>query len=268
MMRVVALLIVVLSLAACHQKSGGYSAEPVRQHRRESLEAKRLLQGIWVDNVSEEVSFRAKGDTIYYPDATSQPSHFRIVGDTLELGVQHYPIVKQGEYIFWFENQAGDIVKLRKSENPDDSLAFVVHQMPEILSLTEVMKLDSVVMYNGERYHWYIAMNPTKYRVRKTSYNGDGVAVDNFYYDNIIHISLFQGKLQLYSRDFNKQAYVADVPQEFLDQAVLGNMQFDHVDQLGFHFNATICIPDGASCYLVETLVGFKGELTMKLLEY
>ena len=265
-MRIAVILVVILLLASCNGQQGDVTSTHPKSSK-ESLEAKHLLQGVWVESSSGEVSFRADGDTIYYPDAASQPTYFRIVNDTLELGAQHYPIVKQGEYIFWFRNQTGDVVKLSKSESADDSLAFV-HRQPEILSVTEVVKLDSIIMYKGERYHWYIAINPTTYRVHKTNYNGDGVAVDNIYFDNIIHISLFQGRNQLYSRDFNKRMYSADVPDDFLEQAVLGNMQFERVDADGFHFNATICIPDGASCYMVETLIDFSGKMTMKLLEY
>ena len=264
--RLFALFFIILVFASCkHQPADSVESQP--KHEVESREAKRLLQGIWLEETTEEVLFRAEGDTIYYPDASSQPTHFRIINDSLELGSQRYPILKQSEYQFWFQNQGGDVVKLTKSETADDSLAFL-HNQPEILSLSEVLKLDSVVMYDGERYHWYIAINPTKYRVRKVTYNGEGVAIENIYFDNIIHISLFQGKRQLYSRDFNKRMYGSDVPEDFLEQAVLGNMQFDHVDAKGFHFNATICIPDGASCYLVETLIDFTGKMTMTLLEY
>ena len=80
--------------------------------------------------------------------------------------------------------------------------------------------------------------------------------------------SIYQGNNCLFSRDIRKQLYLSDVPQSFLDQAILANMQYDRVDAFGFHFNATLCIPDGSSCYLVETLVSFDGQLTMKLLEY
>ena len=34
----------------------------------EDQEAKKALQGIWIDQETETVSFCAKGDTIYYPD--------------------------------------------------------------------------------------------------------------------------------------------------------------------------------------------------------
>lgn len=256
---------VLLLLAACKQQQEHVDAaaeEPV-----ENLEAKAMLQGIWIESETDQVSFRAFGDTIYYPDSTSQPAYFRIVNDSLCLGDNRYAIVKQTDHLFCFQNQAGDEMRLEKSEMAEDSMAFSASQ-PEILSLTEVLKTDSVVTFGGERYHWYIAVNPTKYRVTKTTYNSEGVGVENIYYDNIIHISLYRGATCLFSRDFKKQMYSQNVPPEFLDQAVLGNMRYDHIDARGVHFNATLCIPDGASCYLVETLVGFDGKTSMKVLEY
>ena len=62
--------------------------------------------------------------------------------------------------------------------------------------------------------------------------------------------------------------YEDKVPKEFLSQAILGGMTYDYIDAKGVHFNATLCIPEEASCYMVETLVGFDGQLSMNLLEY
>jgi len=104
--------------------------------------------------------------------------------------------------------------------------------------------------------------------VVKRSYNEDGVEVENVYYDNIMHISVYHGAKCIYSSDFRKQQYAGKVPAEFLKQAVLGNMEYSHADAEGLHFNATLCIPDGASCYLVESLISYKGRMTMKLVEY
>jgi hypothetical protein len=64
--------------------------------------------------------------------------------------------------------------------------------------VSELQKTDSVVFYGGERYHWYIAINPTRYRVMKTTYTDDGMGVENVYYDNIIHVSLYKGAQKLY----------------------------------------------------------------------
>lgn len=254
----------LLLLVACGQGGGGNS--PVEENV-EDAEAKSMLQGIWIEDETQVVAFRAVGDTIYYPDSTSQPAHFSIVGDSLCLGGHRYPIVKQGDHVFWFMNQTGDLRKFIKSDDEGDTIAFANRQ-PEILTVTEVIKMDSVVFYGGERYHWYIAVNPTKYKVVKMNYSSEGVGVENVYYDNIIHISLYHGATCLYSHDFNKQMYAASVPEEFLRQAILGNMQYDNVDSRGVHFNATLCIPDEASCYLVETLISLDGKMTMQLLEY
>ena len=252
-----------LSFLACKQQRADGSINDAS----EDLEAKAMLQGIWIESETEEVSFLAKGDTIFFPDSTSQPSYFCIVRDSFCLGENRYAITKQTEHLFCFQNQAGEEVRLEKSENKEDSLAFSDNQ-PEILSLNEVLKIDSVVSFGGERYHWYIAVNPTRYKVTKETYNSDGVSVENVYYDNIVHISLYRGSACLFSRDFKKQMFADDVPQQFLEQAVLGNIKYDHVDSRGVHFNANLCIPDVASCYLVETLIGFDGQMTKKLLEY
>ena len=49
---------------------------------------------------------------------------------------------------------------------------------------------------------------------------------------------------------------------------VLANMEFSHIDADGLHFNATLCIPDGATCYMVESTISYTGVPSMKLVEY
>lgn len=254
----------LLMLASCQRQHQASVVPEVEE--QEDADAKAMLQGVWQEELTEEVVFRAEGDTIYYPDPSDQPAHFRIVSDSLEVGTHRYPIVKQTEHLLWFRNQSGDVTKLVKSEEADDTLAFI-RQPSEVLMPKEVLKIDSVVNYDGKRYHWYIAVNPTRYRVTKTDYNGEGVAVENVYFDNIIHISLYQGSNCLFSRDFKKSMYEGEVPPSFLEQAILGNMQYNLIDSHGVHFDATLCIPDEASCYLVETLIGFDGKFTLKLVE-
>lgn len=240
-----------------------------QQHEGEDPEAKAMLQGVWQDEETEELSFWAKGDSIYYPDSTSQPTGFAIVGDELILLSTNarYHIEKQTEHTFWFKNQGGDVVHLVKSDAPLPD-EFVRGEQQRIMTYTEVVKQDSVVIYNNERYHWYIAINPTKYKVHTTAYNNDGVEVDNVYYDNIMHVSLFKGANKFFSRDFRKQDYAQKVPEQFLTQSVLSNMEFSGVDEKGFRFVATICIPDGATCYKAENRISFDGKLTTTLIEY
>ena len=257
----------IMLWTACSPKSSASSSGEVEE--AESKQAKSLLQGIWVDDETEEVSFRAIGDTIYYPDTISQPTAFKIIKDSLVLGDvgAKYFIEKQSEHVFWFRNQNGDIVKLAKSDDPIHVFAFV-HDKPEVMSYTQVVKTDSVVVYNGQRYHWYLAINPTKYKVHTTSYSDDGLEVDNVYYDNIMHISVFRGADKLFSTDFKKQLYASKIPKEFIEKSVLSNMEFSGVDEKGFHFVATICIPDGATCYKAENQISFEGKLTTTLVEY
>ncbi|MBQ6548727.1 MAG: DUF4738 domain-containing protein [Prevotella sp.] len=250
----------VVLLAACSGQSG--------KDVTENKEAKAMLQGIWIDAESGDVSFRVDGDTIFYADSTSMPAYFRILGDSLVLGSgTSYAVAKQSPHLFWFVNANGDVVKLEKSDDPVDATEFT-HDTPSVLSYTYQVKTDSVVMYNGNRYHWYIAINPTKYKVITRTYNDDGIEVENVYYDNIMHVSVFQGSRQLYSSDFRKQQYANQVPVQFLEEAILANMEFTHIDADGLHFAATLCQPDASSCYQVESLITPHGQMTMKLIEY
>jgi len=259
-------VIIYLALAFC--SCGNRSANVPVAEQEEDRDAKTMLQGFWVDDEIEELAVHVKGDTIFYSDSTSMPAYFRIVGDSLVLASgATYNIDRLSENLFWFHNQNGDLVKYRRSSNPEEDSTFV-HDTPRIMTYTHQVKTDSVVSYGGDRYHWYIAINPTKYKVIKHSYSDDGVEVDNVYYDNIMHISVYKGAQKLYSSDFRKSQYSKYVPADFLEQAVLGNMEFSNIDAEGLHFNATLCIPDDASCYLVETLISYKGELKMKTIEY
>jgi len=250
----------IVILASCNRQKSSSMVEDTN--------AKNMLQGVWLNEDDGSVSFRVKGDTIYYADSTSVPAYFRIIGDSLVLGSgTRYAIQKQSEHLFWFLNQNGDLLKLTKSDNPEVDTEFV-HDSPSVMTFTHQVKRDSTVLYNNERYHWYIAINPTKYKVTLHTYNNDGVEVENVYYDNIMHISVYHGSRCLYSSDFRKRQYEKYVPASFLEEAILANMEFSHIDADGLHFNATLCIPNGASCYLVESLVSYTGQMTMKLVEY
>lgn len=258
MKKLFAISLLVVVLAGCRQNNTSSQSE--------NAEAKSMLQGVWVDSESGDVSFRVSGDTIYFSDATSMPVRFHISGDSLYLASgTAYGIVKQTEHLFWFRNLNGDLLKLQKSDEEDEELT---QNSPSVLTYTHQVKVDSVVTYNGSRYHWYIAINPTKYKVSKRSFNDDGLEVENVYYDNIMNVSVFEGARRLFSSDFHKQQYQGLVPATFLDEAILANMEYSHIDAAGLHFNATLCIPDGATCYIVEAVISYKGALSMQLVEY
>ena len=262
MMRLGIVVVAMLLMAGC---TGCQSDSQVEEDR----EAKDLMQGVWVDAETEDLTFRVSGDTIFYADSTSMPAYFKIVGDSLVLSSgTTYAIEQHTAHIFSFRNQNGDLVTLNKLDDAETDSLCVRSTTPTVMTYTHQVKTDSVVSYNGARYHWYIAINPTRYKVVRRTYNDDGMEVENVYYDNIMHISIYNGAQRLYSCDFRKQQYAHLVPVKFLDEAVLANMEFAKADAAGLHFNATLCIPDGASCYLVETVISYKGEMTMKLLEY
>ena len=231
----------------------------------EDTDAKSMLQGVWIDSDTQEVNFKAKGDTIYYADSLYQPAYFKIVGDSLIMGEnrQRYEIVKQTANLLWFKNSNSDLVKLQKSDNPEDAHIFE-SQKPKVIAFTEVVKRDTVVTYNNQRYHCYVAINPTRYKVRRTAFN----EVDNVYYDNIVHVSVYKGNECLYSRDMRKSLFDGKMPAQFLSQAILSDVEFCKVDSDGFHFETTVCIPDGASCYMFDLTVGFTGKVRIRLLEY
>ena len=147
-----------------------------KQRRRHSRtyrrpEGKTTFQGIWVDSDEENVVFKVKGDTIYYPDSLSQPIKFAIYGDTLELKSANdskYAILKQSAHIFEFKNSNGDIVKLIKGEDPSFELQFA-NKKPTSVNQNKTIKSDTILFCNNERYHSYIQVNPTTYKVFKTS---------------------------------------------------------------------------------------------------
>lgn len=262
--------ICILSLigASCRQQAD--NEQVCTSLPSEDTEAKQNLQGIWIDKETGTVAFYAKGDTIYYPDTTVVPVYFYIAEDSLYLGndeVKAYPVDRMGEYVFKFHSVMGEVVTLERSSDPNDTVYFT-HKEAVPLTYTEVTKKDTVVYYGTERYHCYIYVNPSSLKVYKTTYTDEGIAVDNVYYDNVIHISVYQGKTCLFSRDYNRKSFSGMVPDGFLEQAILSNVVYDKIDEQGFHFNATVCIPDDASCYIVRICVDREGDVQMDLIEY
>lgn len=255
---------ILMGMSACKREKSGM-AETVN----EDTEAKRLLQGIWVDEDQQDVVFKAHGDTIFYPDSTSQPVYFQIFKDTLLLHGANdvkYQIIKQTRNLFIFRNQNGDDVKCVLSNDPDDA-SFFSKKRPQALSINQgkLIKRDTVVTYADERYHCYVQVNPTSYKVVSQSYSDEGVAVDNVYYDNIINLNVYQGAKKLFGADFRKQQFEGKVPEEFLRQGILSDFTLRTCDGQGIHYTASFVIPGaGMSVYQVEVVVSYEGKLSMK----
>ena len=252
----------LLGFACCGQKAAK------QEEVKEDAAAKKMLQGIWLNNDDEDdVAFRVKGDTIYYPDSTSQPVYFYIAGDTLVMkgaNVVKYPILKQAPHLFEFKVQNGDVVKLVKT-NDQSYLREFTQEHTVALNQNTLIKRDTVVTDGDEKFHLYVQVNPTTYKVFKSSYNDDGVEVDNIYYDNIINLNVFHGANKVFSRDFHKKDFAHQVPVSFLEQAILSDLVYDRADKEGVHYFAVLAMPDSSISYQVEVIVSLKGKLTMKV---
>lgn len=255
------LLFILIFTSCTGQKQADATEEP------ENREAKAQLQGLWMDDITESPLLQIKGDTIYYTDPSTAPVAFKIIGDTLKTyGSQttSYHIEKRGEYILWLQSTIGGSIHLNKAENAVDSLAFI--QEPETESNTgNVLQKDHVVHYNNVRYRGYVYINPSNIKVIQPSLSEEGFEVDNVYYDNIIHICVYEGKKCLFSRDIRKEDFNGIVPNDFLQWAILSDMDFIGVNAHGYQYQATVCIPNGVSCYLVNLSVSPEGEIAYEL---
>ena len=258
-MKNVAVSLMAILFAAC---SGNKSPHSLQQEK-EDLSAKELLQGIWLDDETESPLMRVEGDTIYYADAQSTPIAFKIMRDILYTygnDTTYYKIDKQGEHIFWFHSITDNVIKLHKSEDLNDSIYFVRQELV-VPTYTEVTKRDSVVTYNGTRYRAYVYINPSKMRVIKTTYCEDGISMDNVYYDNVMHICVYEGKKSLFASDITKQMFDKVVPADFLAQSILSDTKFVKVNRNGFHYQAVLAIPETSIYSIVNMEVSFKGDL-------
>lgn len=230
--------------------------------------AKQMLQGIWVDEDGQDVAFKAQGDSIFYPDTTSQPVRFQIFGDTLVLhGASDvkYPIMKQTRHLFIFRNQNGDEVKLRLSDDADDA-DFFLGKRPQALNQGTLIKRDTLVRYQDKPYHCYIQVNPTTFKVIKSSWNDDGVEVDNVYYDNIINLNVYSGAHRLFHGDLKKQQFGRVVPADFLRQSIFSDMVLKGLDADGIHFQASLVMPDDRmSSFQVIVTIAYNGRMSMKI---
>ncbi|WP_221657582.1 DUF4738 domain-containing protein [Bacteroides salyersiae] len=261
MIKFITISLLTILLIACNNTKKQNSLE-----QSENVKAKELMQGIWIDDESDIPLLFIKGDTIYYADSQSTPVYFKIIKDTLYTfgnELARYQIDKQTEYSFSFHSLADNIVKLHKSEDPNDSLAFSGKPVEIIPTYTEVTQKDSVVFYNGIRYRAYVYINPSKIKVVKTTYSEDGISMDNIYYDNIMHICIYEGRKCLFSSDITKQMLENVIPTDFLQQSILSEMNFKNVDRKGFHYQATVCIPESSVCNIADLLVSFDGKLTI-----
>lgn len=236
---------------------------------QEDRAAKRMLQGIWINEDGEDVAFRVKGDTIFYPDTTSLPVYFQIIDDTLVLhGAKEakYHIQKQAEHLFVFENQSGEHITLTKSEDASD-IYYFGSRKTIALNQRQLIKRDSVIKAGELQYHYYVQVNPTTYKVVKTAYNDEGVGVDNVYYDNIVHLSIYQGARRIYSSNFAKGDFTDLVPKEYLSQSILSDITFYKSTADSMIFIASLAIPDASTSFQIKVIIYNNGKRKMQVFD-
>ena len=254
----------------CISLMSSCSGQPQKKEEmeKEDLIAKEWLQGTWIDDMTETPLFTAKGDTIYYIDEPAVPVAFKIIEDTLKTygrKVSNYHIKKQGKSFIWIQSFMGDILQLSKAENSQDSL-WIPRQTPKEKT-DNVISKDNVVHYNNQRFRGYVYINPTNIKVHQPEITEEGLEIENIYYDNIIHICVYEGKNKLFGRDMKKQDFDSLIPAEYYQRAILSDMEFGGVNAKGYQYQATLCIPNSASCYLVNISITKDGDITYELVQ-
>lgn len=256
---IIPILLFILFALSC-RNSGKKEQESI-----EDKKAKELFEGIWINEEEESIMFRVKGDTLYYPDSTSRPVAFRISLDTFIISGNNetkYKIVKQTPNIFEFKSPNGDIIKLIKSDHPNDSLLFK-NSTPSVLNQQKTIKRDTVITYGDKRYHCYIQINPTRYKIYRTFTNSEGLSVENIYYDNIIHISIFNGSVKKFSKDFKKADFRTFVPSNIINQMILSDIELVSVNKNGFNYRTQLAIPDNPGSFIINFTISYDGRISM-----
>ena len=233
----------------------------------EDRSAKKMLQGIWMDDENENAVFWAKGDSIFYPDSSSQPAKFWIRGDSLYLQnseISHYKITKQADHLFKFINEMGDEVKLVKDDAMTLRGQFNVYR-PYAMNIFRTLSTDTLLHADGSRWQVKIRVAPTSEKVMKTDYNDEGLEVNNLYLDNTANVTILFDGVVVYQHDFVKGEFERYLPKELIAKSMLRDIEFDRADASNVYLDATVGIPDASSSYVIETRVQRDGKIAMRV---
>ena len=236
---------------------------------KENHEMKAMLQGTWLDEDTETPMICIKGDSLHYMTPGTLPVAFRIIEDSLiTYGVEatSYHIEKQNEYMLWLQSDMGGIIKMNKADDSINSIDFPI-QTKKTEARKEVIQKDQIVFYNNVRYRGYVYINPSQIKVTRPSYSDEGFKLDNVYYDNVIHICVYEGKNKLFGKDIYKKDFSETVPEEFLQWAILSDMEFIGVNENGYQYQATVSIPDEITSYIINLSISKEGNIHYTLKE-
>lgn len=257
-LRFLFVVLIVFVVASCGSRK--------QQAPERDSQAEAMLNGVWLDGDDESVVFMAKHDTLFYPDGNVLPVPYRICGDTLYMdGKQKskYVIEKLTPSLFVFINQNQERVKLVKSDDVSAMESFNKPAEPIEEINQQLLKRDTVVVAGDTRYHCYMQVNPTTFRVVKNDLNDEGVGVGRAFYDNIVNVTVYIGNRRLYSHDFNKRAFVKFIPEEIVSQTILSDVVYKSCSSDGVTFQAQLRIPESASSYIVNINISHDGKMLM-----
>lgn len=161
-------------------------------------------------------------------------------------------------------NQNGERVKLVKTDD-ESYLDLFAPKTFLAVNQNRIVKRDTVLYHGAEKYHCYVQVNPTTYKVVKSTFNDDGVEVGNVYYDNIVNLGVFNGARRLFSSDFRKQDFQKNIPSDILRQLVLSDITFNKANEEGMHFYAVLVIPETSISYIVELVVTYDGKIIKRI---
>lgn len=251
---------VVFVLVACQSNDGGKAIE--------NREAKAMLQGLWVSATDGSVSFLASGDTIFYPDTTSQPARFWIFRDSLYLQGAHtnsYKIKQQSPVVFIVETPTGEDASWQRS-NDETLMAEFPAYRPYALNFYYEEEVDTTASAAGVTYQCHVSLVPNSDRVIASSFNDDGIEVDNVYLDQTASLSVVErGKGTILKRQFQKKDFARYIPSDFLSKSILRGLEYNDADDVAVYFDAIIGIPNISTSYVVEVKVARDGAVGMKL---
>ena len=261
----VAITFILASCGINRSSSDDENSDGIQSFAIDSSAMKQLV-GVWVDEDTGAVVLRICDDSIFYADSLVMPARFYICSDTLVvMGSEemHYPIEQISDEVFYYMTLTGEGIHLVRSHDDNDSLAFSTSS-PEAIEMDVVELERDTVMYSpaGKRYHLYVKVNPSQNKVYSTSYNEEGMAVSTAYYDNIVHIAVFDGSKRISSHDFRKGDFNDDdIPESFMESAILYNIEFGHIDNNGVHFQAVLTQPEDYTSYIADIVVSFTGDI-------
>ena len=255
--------LLILLMASCSENS----QKRVKENRTTDPNVKQQLQGVWLDKNTESPVLEIEGDSLLYASKSDVRMPYLVIGDTLfvkGLRTVAYEILEQTEHTLGIRTPLGDEMYLYKDENGNITI-----EQPDVLELepvTKVVKKDSVIMVGKNRYHAYITINPTSFKVVRPGVTEDGFSIDNVYYDNIIHICVYEGKKELCGKDIKRSMFEGIVPSEFLSVSILQDMNFVGMQNERFLFNAMLRVPDGPS-YYANVLIDNENHSEVALIE-